>query len=534
MGNLHTSSVYGITEIDLDFQSRNTQQAQTNIRFLEDKEMQLYQVLGCHNFDEFITKLHNLFRPEDIEVLKNFQPSVLEQKLSVFASERGELYNQEVEFKVDYSKLKQIEGIKIRDFIPPNNENIKYSISGDNNILYFKLPYNHENVKDLLNTFFKDRRFIRSSDLMTFAEKQIDSLNSRAIEIYTKDVNDSFTVKWQPSPIPNFPWGCTKKQLEEAIKTNNTQILQEFDRAGQFIKHYITEELCAGASNELKLAIKWTWQKNFISLERNPALFFQGTTASNFISSVQGSMGEFQAAIIFTYLEQQHISKSHFAQILGDKLKHGEQLKTDVSIIEDLGLQVKNISTIKESGKTQLLRDLETTIHPNKLSQYLDNPEQFLDYIANYYFNTTFAHETESVYHNLITVLGEYLGELMNFSMGEAVSDTICFYLIAGKYLVPASHILRAADALDIKNSILITSSYRGLPDLAYEMPYHQSKQGKMSPLYVEYWTHPYGDNNGWRPTARNEQTYNYLISKLISIRSSFNLFDDIEKYAIF
>jgi hypothetical protein len=41
-------------------------------------------------------------------------------------------------------------------------------------------------------------------------------------------------------------------------------------------------------------------------------------------------------------------------------------------------------------GKTTLLRDLKTTIHPKDFSSYLDNDESFLDFLANYYFNISY------------------------------------------------------------------------------------------------------------------------------------------------
>jgi hypothetical protein len=41
-------------------------------------------------------------------------------------------------------------------------------------------------------------------------------------------------------------------------------------------------------------------------------------------------------------------------------------------------------------GKLTLLRDLTTTIHPNKFAQYLNDGQSFLDFLANYYFNISY------------------------------------------------------------------------------------------------------------------------------------------------
>jgi hypothetical protein len=69
--------------------------------------------------------------------------------------------------------------------------------------------------------------------------------------------------------------------------------------------------------------------------------------------------------------------------------------------------------------------------------------------------------------------LGEYLGELMNMAMNDSIlTDTVTFYFIGGKYLVPCSSILEASEKLNLKNSIEITSSYKGHSDIEYAMPF--------------------------------------------------------------
>jgi len=41
--------------------------------------------------------------------------------------------------------------------------------------------------------------------------------------------------------------------------------LKEFEKAAKYIKDFICNELCKEATPELKTAVLWTWQKNFVA-----------------------------------------------------------------------------------------------------------------------------------------------------------------------------------------------------------------------------------------------------------------------------
>lgn len=543
MGVLHTKSSYGEEKINLSFQKRSTTAQSAAMSRLKGMEQKLYAEFGCSDYKSFIEKIRDMFDPANVAVLQNFQPAQLSQLLSRFASGYGELYQEEVELVFDTTKA-----TKELDFAALlGSKSGNFTVKSEGSKITVGVKYNHNTIKEVFNKLYKDRHFIESSENMQAIELQIKTLNSKIIDESGGSQNGFLSINLQNpdtgvfdqefylSPIPNFPWGVTKSVYNEAVKEKREDILNEFKRAGTLIKNFICEELCAGATPALKSAVKWAWFKNFDNAERDPTFFFQGTTTSNFISAVQGSLGEFQAAVIFTYLEQQLGSRSGYAQIIADKLQHGEQLRTDLSIIQGLGLQVKNMNTfLNSAGDVQLIRNLETTIHPQKLADYLDNGEQFLDYIANYYFNKTFAEATAGAYQQMIEMLGTYLGEVMNFAMGENMEDTVCFYFVGGQYLIPASRILEAAQELDLANSLLITSSYHSIPDLAYEMPFHINARGKRSPLYIEYWRHPFGNQRIWDSTAKNANIYNRLISHDISIRTEFNLMKEVGQYALF
>jgi hypothetical protein len=135
-----------------------------------------------------------------------------------------------------------------------------------------------------------------------------------------------------------------------------------------------------------------------------------------------------------------------------------------------------------------------------------------------------------SQFDNLTFWLEDYLGELMNMAMNDAVDDTVTFYMIGGQFLVPGSAILKRAEALNLANTIRITSAFKGMTDTGYHGEYTIVK-GKKRPEFVKYWNKKH---SGWVPTDLNKKIYNYLISQGISIRTSFNLMDDIMSFSIF
>ena len=529
---LHTKSYWGAEAdlIDLDFVTRDTDEYKTALKYLQDQEQKLYASLGCHTFEQFRDKLKEAFSPKNMEVLRRFQPNQLEKSLQQFTGQYSTLYEQDVRLTFELNKVVKLD-YKMKDnaFVDDNGSPLKQlSIYVDN--------FSATTIKEKLNAYFADRHFITSSEYMEAVNALLDNLlNEGALKISIKDPKTGdFTTKWNPPPIPNFPWGCTLKQLEEAKKHKVTKVIKAYKQAAQQIKDFVCVTLSDGADKELQDAIKTTWDENFTNANRDPAIFFQGTTKENFISAVQGSLGEFQAAVIFTFLDQKFGTKNNYAKILADQLKNGEQLKTDIEIIEGLGLQVKNYTEIKDSQteSTRTLRDISTNIHPDRLAEVMGTARkyQFLDYISNYFFNKTFAEKTKDVYSDMVKMLGGYLGEIMNMTMGDVMKDTISFYFISGKYLVPASRILEAANRLGLTDNIIITSSYKGLTDEEYMVQSHTNRRGRFSPLYVDYWRHYRG---GWRQTPKNTTEYTNLISHSISIRTKFNLFDEIENYAI-
>ena len=518
-GVLHTSSYYASEAINLDLTKERHEKSSLSI--LLSKEKELYNKLGVSSYQEFITELRKLFNGPDREVIKRFEANNLQKSLSQFALSNNYLFNEDVRFIFNFDNSKiDLAGLKLKS---------NAMISGEP--IY--LNFNPAEIREVLNRYFLYHNFKKGNTNWT---KNLDGFISELVakDILKIETQNASTSRFEEvvniNSIPNFPWGVTKKDIELAKELGKeSEINQELQRACIHIKDYIFYTLGAGASQEMMSAISRVWQRNFSIKQNNPASFFSGGTKSNFISGVQGALGEFQTAVIFEFLAIKKMSDA-FANIIGNTYKNGEQARTDVAIFNKLGIQVKNVSSFLSGDKMSLIRDLSTTMHPSKFAQYLSNGQSFLDFLANYYFNISYQGQNQSQIEAIKQWLGEYLGELMNMAMNDAVEDTVTFYMIGGQFLVPCSAILEKAQQLNLADNITITSAYKGMTDIGYRGSYTVIN-GKNRPEFVKYWNKKH---SGWQPTEENTKQYNYLIGKGISIRTKFNLIDDIMSFSLF
>ena len=523
---LHTHSGYAkdaINKVFIDSIGKGRDDLSSKIEKVKAKEAELYHQFGKGTYEEFIAELRSLYNDNDRKVIERFEANFLSKTLAKFASENSELLEQEVKIEVNAKALKKIK--------------LELTKEGKDTLsLDFNDTFTPSAIKDWFNKYFKGHRFISSSDNMKAMDEMLKKMEaSGIINIYTKNKNSSnseFSV-YHKSKIPNYPWGILKSDLE--LAKDNIEIREDLERALQKIKQFIFIELAAGASVELKKAMQDVWTRNFSQNWSDPLRFFAGSTKGNFISIVQGAFGEFQTAVIFEYLKNKKMTAPAMAMIQGNVYHNGEQGKTDVQIFDSLGIQVKNMNVIESNGKLSLLRDLETNIHPSKFAQYLEHntATHFLDFISNYYFNTSYQESMGARMNQLRYRLSYWLTELMNMAIiDSSVSDTISFYMIGGKYLVPCSVLLEASKELELTNHISIESTYQGYDDNGYARhstrPEKDGESGKK--LYSLYWQK---DEGGWQPTGKNKEEYYNLINKRISIKTHFNLLDEIEKYAL-
>lgn len=523
---LHTHSGYAKDAIDKVFIANiglGKSNVDSKIQQVKAKELTLYQQFGKNNYQDFITELRGLFNSNDRDIIERFGANKLSERLARFASENSELLEQDVEIKVDMSKLDAI--------------NLKLTDAGENDLeLHFSGIFTPESIKRWFNERFKGHRFIPKSESMKAMDEMLKKMELKdIIQISIRPIgsNKPYSV-YHKSKIPNYPWGILKHDIE--LAEEDSTIKDDLVKALNRIKHFIFFELGAGASPELLKAMQAVWTRNFSQSWSDPILFFAGTTKGNFISVVQGSLGEFQTAVIFEYLRNKKMSAPAMAMIQGNVYRNGEQGKTDIQIFKSLGIQVKNMNIIKQNGKLTLLRDLETNIHPDKFAKYLDDytATHFLDFLANYYFNLSYQGAMQARMNQLRYRLSYWLTELMNMAIADsAVGDTVSFYMVGGHYLIPCSALLEASKELGLANSISIESTYKGFDDTGYARHSTKPKSdgtGSAS-LYSLYWRK--NENDEWQPTGQNIGEYHNLISKRISIRTHFNLMDKIEQYAL-
>lgn len=522
---LHTYHRYANKSIDMSFIYHLNKQnsLSSDIANMQRKELAFYKKYGANSFQEFRQNITKLFTPADKKAFQRFEAENLSKALKVFSLQNRQLYeySEAIQINVDFSQVKKINGLKLSPKAKPINIIPKLSVG---------------ELKKVINDTF-ERKFHTTSDY----SKQVDALllslikeGVITIDLGTISNNGDFIFKeqYQINAIPNFPWGLTKDIYERAEKDQNQTMLREIKKAIEEIYRYLYEELGKDASSQMKQAIQQVWQKHFYS-GTNPALFFSGGKTTQFISGVQGALGEFQTALLFEYLSIKGMEEA-FATIKGNtRLENTitkEQARTDVEIFQGLGIQVKNFVTIEKeiegSRKTQFLQDIHTRIHPEKLSEYFPEADQvnFLNFMANYYFNATYEKQQ---FNNMIKIrysLEQWIGAIMNMAVKDAIEDTVTFYMIGGKLFVPCSVILEASQEMGIQQSLKIYSSFQGHTDEEF------AKTIKGESLYSKYWQI---DRDGWSPTQENEDTFKNLISNRISIQTNFNFFDKFEDYVL-
>lgn len=515
---LHTYTRYSNAYIDESFIGRlRADLNASSIGALRAKEGQLYAKYGASSFEEFRQKLKSVFNLNDQAVISRFRPDYLQRKLSGL-TQQADLYSEKVEFVFDFSKVKQL-GFTLYDGQKEQR---------------IPITYNHAKVKKMLNNIFKQHHFKTTSESMERADALIHQLlTSGALKIYLggEGGNENIQEEYQFHTIPNFPWGVTKELYEDAQKINNTALLNEIDNAAKRIRQFVFEELGQGASADMRMAIENVWSRTFGS-EVNPARFFSGGKTKSFISGVQGAMGEFQTALLFEYLSIK-LGTAALPEIKGNvRLEQSltkEKSRTDVEIFQAFGLQVKNFAIIEEKAESgpykHFMHKAGTRIHPDKLGQYFGSEEaDFLGFISNYFFNSTYAVQHRDDMVKLRETLGHWLGEIMNMAVEDSVEDTVTFYMIAGRYLVPCSVILEAADKVGLRQSVQITG-----PASRSDSDFNKSTDPRP---YEEYWIY-LGDGD-WKVTDKNKTDFNKLISHSISIKTSFDFFDEIEKYSLY
>ena len=520
---LHTNTKW-LEKVNTKFDANNfISSADYNI--LQDREQQLYKKFNTTTFKDFMKKIKSIIgNSKDRECIENFAADKLSKSIVRFAKARGSIFEQEIQLVFDSTKLSQT---KLNFLF--QNYNGRMTTKGKN--LYINLTYTATQIKPLLNKLFGKNFWYNKNTLLNVDEYITKAIldNSNAlfqINVATTKNGQTTYTEFVQSTIPNFPWGVVKADVDNAIAFGyKNDLYKELKKAEEAIKNFFINELCDESTEELKNAVKQVWQNHFLK-KFSADLFFSGGKKSNFISGVLGSVGEFQSALIFQYL-QNKINDNFYVKIIGNIYKKGEQLKSDVSILKSIGIQVKNYTFDGNTEAGKKIRDIHSTIHPADFNKYFSENEDskdFLTFLANYYFNTSYQADHKQDLQSLKEYLGNYLAELMSLAVSEASNGTnsVTFYIINGRYLVPASHIIQAGSDSEeqLKKSIEITSGWKGLSDEDFNELTYTKIDDEKGPEWLNYW---FKVNNVWFATEKNKKDFDILITKFISIRTTFN-----------
>ena len=279
----------------------------------------------------------------------------------------------------------------------------------------------------------------------------------------------------------------------------------------------------------LKSAFEQTWRDNITNIEYGIAFFLKGGTLTYF----NGAFGEFQIALLSNYiLRRTGIKNSILASKISNTIGQTEQAKIDVTLLGNLGIQVKNYNPY-----TYNYNPIETNTTAesflNKLSSNgqgisKDDKHQVVSltsFLANYAFSQDYramaGKDTIPSVKEVEKSLENYAGELYNLSINdsEAFSDTVLFYSFSGMYLVPASEILKAVyNNLKDENhrtNMEVSIKWKGSGLSQKDM---QEKQEDNSPYWTTYW-HKAAKGSGYRGSGWSRQpTQDTKIKNLLSV----------------
>lgn len=517
---LHTYSIYNAP---VEFKRAPDSITKQSIYQLEAQEKRAYHEIdpSIDNFEDFITFIRNLFSSKylnDQKAISSFGNS------RVFFETINDARDQYVKERLSQKGQSWQFTLQVQNEAKEKLEKLSLSLGKDTELTQIgenlwkvvQKSFDIREVKKIVNKALGTHFWAEDTN------KRSSSTSKVAITKFLGEVGED-VFKWIESPDSvntfymeyddPFAYGAEKLHAAENNLSERKQILDGMDWIYKTIVSRFLNNW-QGISVELQMAFKHTWEENISHRWQDVALFMRkgGDTA------LSGAFGEFQGALISNYLlERIGKSKPTLRAIISNPLQKGEQLRRDITILKDIGIQVKNYDP-------QNKLDISTTVYAGELQKSgafsVGGLDSMFHFIANYYFNRSYAIQNASLKNELTDqVLPSYFAQIANLDLGEVIRrDTVSFYLISGRYLVPASHIANAVYKNTLYAPISITSSY---DESKTDQEYNQWHNKKSTPpAYLDFWEN---NNGNWEPTQKNLETYNNLLSKQISFRSKFS-----------
>ena len=500
---------------------------------LQDQEKAVYGRFfsGCTTYEDFIIRLRELFDTQhnvDMQIIQNFSAEKIQVLLNKnFGTQIMPSKNLITEIKIINPDVTKID---IGNILKGTSGNFKLS----NNIIKLDIRMDDAGIKamkELLNKA-QGKHFHTNSlgtDCMKaylkhlVVEKKLpEETQKEKIQAITKGFH---TTKFIGDSDLRYTLADIKDESKKANIRLATKKIKDF--------FYSPEGLnVASGTQALKRAFNQTWNDNINKIEYGIAFFLKGGTLTYF----SGAFGEFQIALLSNYiLRRTGIKKSTLASKISNTIGQTEQAKVDVTLLGDLGIQVKNYNPY-----TYNYSPIETNTTAKSFLNKLGNMGQEIpaddesqvasltSFLANYAFSQDYramaGQDTIPSVKEVEKSLANYAGELYNLSISnsEAFSDTVLFYSFSGMYLVPASEILQAVyDHLREENqnhrtNMEVSIKWDGDGLSSEDM---QKGQGKYnSPYWTKYW-HRTVKGLGYQETEWSRQSaQDTKIKNLLSV----------------
>ena len=510
---------------------------ESQIKLLQDQEIAVYDKFfsGCKTYDDFIGRLRELFDTKhnvDMQIIQNFAAEKIQVLLNKnFGTQIMPSKNLVTEIEIINPNVTKID---IGNILKGTSGNFKLS----NNIIKLDIRMDDAGIKamkELLNKA-QGKHFHTNSlgtDCMKaylkhlIVEKHLpEETQKEKIQAITKGFH---TTKFIGDSDLRYTLADIKDESKKANIRLATKKIKDF--------FYSSEGLnVASGTRALKRAFKQTWNDNINRIEYGIAFFLKGGT----LTYLNGAFGEFQTALLSNYiLHRTHrtgIKDSTLASKISNTIGQTEQAKIDVTLLGDLGIQVKNYNPY-----TYNYNPIETNTTAESFLNKLgsngkgiskDDKHQVVSltsFLANYAFSQDYramaGQDTIPSVKEVEKSLANYAGELYNLSIiqstpqSKAYSDTVLFYSFSGMYLVPASVILQAVyDNLDKNNrtNVRVSIKWDGDGLSSEDM---QKGQGKYnSPYWTKYW-HRTVKGLGYQETEWSRQSaQDTKIKNLLSV----------------
>lgn len=475
---------------------------------------------GCTTYKDFIKRLRKLFNKEynvDMQIIKNFAAEKIQILLNKnFGTQMLPSKNLITEIEVINPDVTEID---IGNILKGTSGNFKLS----NNIIKLDIRMDDAGIKAMKELLNKAQgKHFRTDSLGTdclktclkhlVVEKNLPKeTKDEKIQAITKGFH---TTKFIGDSDLRYTLADIKDKSKKA----------DIDRATKKIKDFFYSSAglnVASGSQDLKDAFQQTWQDNISSIEHGIAFFLKGGTLTYF----SGAFGEFQTALLSNYILQRTgaIKDKTLASKISNTIGQTEQAKVDVTLLGNLGIQVKNYNPY-----TYNYNPIETNTTAESFLNKLgsngkgiskDDKHQVVSltsFLANYAFSQDYramaGKDTIPSVKEVEKSLENYAGELYNLSIiqstpqSEACSDTVLFYSFSGLYLVPASEILKAVyNNLKDENhrtNIGVSIKWKGDGLSSEDM---QKNQKDNSPYWTKYW-HKTAKGSGYRGSGWSRQ----------------------------